>query len=562
MMPPLFQRSACAALLAAGLAACTERPEIVDRPEFESNPPRDSAGTPLRDLDPGRVGLRRLSAAEYNNTVRDLTGTQLAPADTFLQERALGFDTIASSLGMTPAQYQRYFEAAAAVASDVMNNDALRGKIAACSDADAQGRGCALEFIERFATRAYRRPIANHERTGLAAVYDRARSLGEDHHAGIEQVLRATLASLPFLYRVERNPAPSSASPHLLDGYALASRLSYFVWSTLPDDELLELAANGELQRLSVIREQLDRLLADARAAAFVDNFAGRWLGFSELQAHAVDPVLFPSWNDSLRSELAQEAHLYFGEFLWGGRDMNQFLTAESSWAGPNSAPLYGIDYQGSGELTNVALAWQDRVGFLGLGAFLAGSSFSHRTSPTLRAKWILSQLLCSPPSDPPPGIPPLEPDPAQNAASANPNLRQHLAAHSSDPGCASCHRVLDPVGLGLEHFDAIGRRRSHYDDGTMIDPAGQLPSGATFVSLQELAALLTRDERYLDCVTTQLFTYAVGRAPRAADRAYLDQLLDAWRSSAAFPELLRAMVSSDTFRLSRGEAAGEHVPQ
>jgi Protein of unknown function (DUF1592)/Protein of unknown function (DUF1588)/Protein of unknown function (DUF1587)/Protein of unknown function (DUF1595)/Protein of unknown function (DUF1585) len=528
-----------ALLLALGLYGC--RAEIGADPARASggstatgDPPIGADGTPIAGLDVNRVSIHRLNNSEYDNTMRDLLGVASTSAKTFIaDEQLFGFDNIADAFGMTDAQYEQYFNSADALIEQVFADNGLRARIMICTPASPSDTSCAATIIGAFGLRAWRRPLQQAEITRLTQLASDAIAAGEDFGGGIKQVTKTMLSSLPFLYRVEMDPNPSSSQAHALDPYELASRLSYLGWSTMPDAALFSLAKSGELTKSDVLGTEVDRLLADPRSSQLVSGFAGQWLGLRDLASHQVEPTAFPDWNEPLRQAMIQEGLLYFSEFLTGPRNMTEFFSAD----------------------VNVTDTGDHRQGFLGLASFLTQSSFSYRTAPTLRGKWVLENLLCEETPPPPPDVPKL--DDAANAqqamASQSENVRVRLEAHRTMAACASCHKTLDPIGLGLENFDAIGRYRSKYANGDAIDASGVLPDGATFNGLAELSTLLGKDTRLTECASKKLMTYSLSRGVVDSDAPYLKQIRDSWNGKG-LKALLKLIVLNDTFRFRRGE--------
>ncbi|HEY0709531.1 MAG TPA: DUF1592 domain-containing protein, partial [Polyangia bacterium] len=366
---------------------------------------------------------------------------------------------------------------------------------------------------------------------------------------------KAILSSLSFLYRIEIDADPKSTKPRPLDGYELASRLSYLAWSTMPDETLFALAKSGELTKESTLTAQLDRLLGDARSSNFVNSFAGQWLGVRDLQGHQVDGAAFPLWNEPLRQAMAQEAMLYFQEFLFGGRNMKEFLTADVNFVSGPLAALYGISGGGTTDQPMKVVDTNDaRHGFLGLAGFLTLTSFPYRTAPTLRGKWVLENLLCEELPPPPVTVPDLDTNTSMAMAQSQ-NVRVRLEQHRADPACAACHALLDPIGMGLENFDAIGRYRTKYANGDAIDSSGVLPDKSTFNNLTELTALLakTSEKQMLDCASKTLMTYTLSRAVEASDGPYLEQVRKSW-NGGDMKTLLKHIVLSETFRFRQAD--------
>jgi hypothetical protein len=510
-----------------------------------------SAGAGVRDVN--RVGIHRLNNAEYDNTVRDLLGVSETPADTFIaDEKALGFDNIADALGMTDAQYEQYFGAAASLTDAAFADAKLRARIVTCMPASATDTACTESIIRAFGLRAFRRPVRDDELEKLVALAAEAGKLGEDFNGSIAHVVRAILSSVPFLYRIELDPDPTSSTPHPLDGYELASRLSYLLWSTMPDDMLFAAAERGELSDDSQLSQQLARMLADPRSDRFLSGFAAQWLGLRALQSHQVEPSVFPEWGEPLRDAMIREGLAYFDLFLHGGRSLSEFFSADVNFVDDSLADLYGMNGGPYDPKKPTIVTSDARRGFLGLASFLTFTSFAYRTAPTLRGKWVLENLLCQEIPPPPPNVPQLV---KMDEVDQSLNVRERLAEHRANPTCASCHATLDPIGLGLESFDAIGRYRERYAEGDLIDASGVLPSGETFDGLLELSSLLAKDDRLADCASEKLLTYALSRKLEDGDQPFLAEIRERFtRDGGSVRALLEQIVLSEPFRSRRGE--------
>jgi hypothetical protein len=504
--------------------------------------------------DVNRVPIHRLNNAEYDNTVSDLLGITSKIGAAFIDdEKLLGFDNIAAAFGMSDARYEQYFNAADALVEEAFENDGTRDKILVCTPQSDSDLDCAKKVLEAFTLRAFRRPATAPELERSSKLVSSALELGEDFSGAIKNALKAILSSASFLYRIELDAEPGSGEPHPLSAYELGSRLSYLVWSTMPDDALFELAAKDELAGDSVLVAQLERLLADARSRRFIENFGGQWLGLRQLESHQVDSSEYPAWNEPLRAAMVAEGFAYFTEFLHGDRRISEFFTADVNFVNAPLADLYGLPAPDADELVAVTDTSDERRGFLGLASFLTLTSFSKRTAPTLRGKWVLENLLCTEISPPPANVPELETDGDSGEASAN--VRERLEAHRKNAACAGCHQLLDPIGLGLENFDAIGKYRETYAGGDAVDAAGELPTGETFNGLIELSSILADDERLTDCVVQKLMTYALSRPIVASDATYVKAIKDGWSADGlGLAALLRRIVTHDTFRSRRGE--------
>ncbi len=426
--------------------------------------------------------------------------------------------------------------------------EARRARILICDPARG-GDPCVRKIIEHLARRAFRRPVAAAEVERLLRLAHVPIDAGENPERGIELALRGILLSPYFLFRPELDASPSSPIVRRLNGYELASRLSYFLWSSMPDAELFRAAESGELERTSGLARQTERMLADARSSALVDDFAGQWLLLRALDDHQVDSTL-SGFDDRTRGELTRETQLFFGEFLHHPLPVEDLLGAHFSYLNDHLAAYYGLDLHPGAEFAKVELTSAERGGLLRQGSLLTVTSLPHRSSPVKRGKWVLGQLLCSEPPPPPPGVPQI---PHRDFSKAS--LREVLKAHREKPECAVCHDALDPIGLALENYDAVGRFRAA-DQGAPVDVRGILPDGTVLNGPDDLARTIAHDPRFPACVAEKLYTYALGRGLEASDRTELDRLMkDLGGRGFSLPELIAEIVESSGFRYRRGEA-------
>jgi hypothetical protein len=502
--------------------------------------------------------IHRLSNTEYDNTVRDLLQTELRPGEHFIVETNHGFDNNADSLGMTPSQYESYFNSATVLVDDLFSDPARLARFMTCEPVTAADTGCAEAIVERFGFHAWRRPLSDEELATFVGLYASTRELGEDHQGAVRQVMRALLASAEFLYRIEQRGSANALEP--VASYDIASRLSYFLWGTMPDERLLGLARDDELTAVDVLEQEVDRMLLAPQSRDFVASFAGQWLGLRALQSHAVLSDVYPEWDEELRVAMSEEAQRYFAEFLDNDLPFSEFLRADYNFYDARLAEHYGLPAPAT-PFARVSRSDDAHRGFLGLGAFLTVSSYAHRTSPTLRAKRVLETFLCTTPPDPPPGIdiPSLDGDDAANRAATLDNVRERLALHRTDPACATCHDMMDPIGFALEEFDAIGRHRTTYSNGDDIDASGVLPDGTSFDGLFELSDVLSNDPRFMSCAVEKLFTFALGRSPTKMDEPHLERIREEWTSNEpSLRRLIKSLVRSDPFRLQGSAAGGE----
>jgi hypothetical protein len=648
--------------------------------------PGQDLGSPRAAADPGTVTLHRLNRAEYNNTVRDLLGTEQRPADDFPpDDRGYGFDNIASVLVLSATHVEMYQAAAETLVDEALASGAsealqqfeaetvggsaggangaawnlssngevappvtveaageyrvvvrawaqqagpdparmtltvggtmldtfdvtgtegapgmyeatttlaaglhvvsaafvndfydeasgadrnllvdwirvegpigampgessARARIMICDPADSSEAACADEIFGAFARRAWRRPVTEAELDRLRGFLDVARSQSEGFEAGIRLGLIGILTAPQFVFRVETDADPAATEPHRVSDYELATRLSYFLWSSTPDDTLLDLAAAGQLQNDEVLVAQVDRMLDDPKSEALVQNFAGQWLHARNITDHAPDYMTYPDFDEELRASYRTEIDMFFREFLTDDIPVEEMLTADWTYVDSRLARHYGLPDPGTG-FQRVTLPMERSAGILSKGGLLMVTSYSRRTSPVKRGQWVLSQLLCSEPPPPPPGVEALE------ELEVMGTLRQRLEAHRTNPVCFACHSQMDPIGFGLENFDGVGMFRT-MEGESAIDSSGELPNGETFTGAAELGNILAGDDRFTTCVAEKLSTYAIGRGFEGrADEAWVDDVAQRGRAQgSSLRAFITAIVTSDPFRMRRGQ--------
>jgi uncharacterized protein DUF1592/uncharacterized protein DUF1588/uncharacterized protein DUF1585/uncharacterized protein DUF1595/predicted xylan-binding protein with Ca-dependent carbohydrate-binding module len=411
-------------------------------------------------------------------------------------------------------------------------------------------RKAAAEFLRSFAARAFRRPPTSAEAERLAQISDLVMKDGEPFERAIQVGVQAILSSPNFLFRVEHEDASGK-----LDGYELASRLSYFLWSSMPDARLESLAASGELVKPAVLRSEAQRMLADPRAKTLADNFAEQWLNLRKLPTSTPDPQMFPDFNDKLRQDMITETRMFFDGVVQNDRSVLDFLDGKYSYINSRLAAHYDIPNVQGEEFRKVSLEGTPRAGVLTEGSVLTLTSNPTRTSPVKRGKWVLDELLNDPPPPPPPGVGTLKDDGHQLTGAT---LRARMEQHRADPMCASCHQKMDPLGFGLENFDATGKWRTE-DSNVKIDSTGVLPDGTKFSGPADLSKILVgRKDQFVHCLTEKLLTYALGRGVEAPDRCHVDQIADAVKAhDYRFSSLVYSIVTSDPFRIRRPAAIG-----
>jgi hypothetical protein len=429
-----------------------------------------------------------------------------------------------------------------------LSRTASRDKIFVCRPAAAaEERACAERIARELARRAFRRSVDRGDLDRLLPFYEAGRTRGS-FDTGIEQVVTAVLASPDFLYRAIA-PGIVDGDSFPLDGLSLAARLSFFLWSQGPDDELLALATAGELDRPDVLASQVERMLADSRAQSLVSGFALRWLNVDELEAVTPDEQLFPEFSAELREDFATEIDLFLASVLLDNRDVRELLTADYTFVNERLARHYAMGAVRGPQFRRVPVAQEARRGLLGKGAVLLRTSYGDRTSPVLRGAWVLDKLMGTPPAPPPPNV---ETDLSTPAGEKPTTIRARLEQHRADAVCAGCHGVIDPYGLALENFTATGQWRDvDRVAGEPIDATTELPGGFGIdgpVALRE--ALLRREDQFVLALTQKLMMYALGRELEYHDMPQVRAVVRAAaRSDYRFGAIVAGIVTSDAFR-------------
>ncbi len=413
----------------------------------------------------------------------------------------------------------------------------------------SEEEGCAQSILETLARHAYRRPVTAADVEGPLNFYREARAEG-DFEAGIEMALRAVLVSPEFLFRVERDPAGvAPGMAYRISDLELATRLSFFLWSSIPDDELLDAAVRGDLKKPAVLEQQARRMLADERSRSLVTNFASQWLYLRNLDSMTPDMRLFPDFDDNLRQAFRQETELFFESILREDRSILDLLSADYTFVNERLAKHYGIPNIYGSRFRRISLDKDSkRGGLLRHGSILTVTSYATRTSPVIRGKWVLSNLLGTPPPPPLPDVPSLE-----NTVGEGLSVRERLAQHRANPVCASCHNLIDPPGFALENYDAVGRWRT-VEEGRPIDTAGGLPDGSEFEGVAGLQqGLLNRPELFAGALTEKLLTFALGRGVEYYDAAAVrDVVRNAKAENYRFSALLVGVAKSTPFQMRR----------
>jgi hypothetical protein len=527
-----------------------------------------------------RVTVRRLNRAEYNNAIRDLIGLDLRPADDFpADDTGHGFDNIADVLSLPPILVEKYLAAAERVVDVAFSHPDARRRLLnprpatavplsyrevtlperehvrerlVLSKADLpppdpveEERQRAYPILMAFADRAFRRPVTHDEVNRLLRFVEEAVRSGEGSEHGLRVAFQAILCSHRFVFRIE------SADPSgRVNDFGLATRLSYFLWSSTPDEELFGHAVRGTLRQGNNLARQVRRMLRDPKARALSENFAGQWLQTRGLREFTPDPARFPDFDESLRTAMIRESEFFFDAVVREDRSVLDFLDADFTFVNDRLARHYGLGGVVGSEFRKVSLAGTPRRGIITHASVLAVTSNPTRTSPVKRGRWLLETVLGAPPPTPPPGVEQLKD--AHDAGGAS--LRQRMERHRSDPKCAACHAGMDPLGFGLESFDAVGAWRTR-DGGFPVDASGVLPDGRAFDGPAGLRAVL-RERRgdFARCLTEKLLTYALGRGLDRGDRrAIADVARKLADNEYRFSALVLAIAHSDPFQTRTG---------
>lgn len=529
-------------------------PEGVDQPSDEERLHFKDWQNKVKYLsprDPGTFVIRRLTKTEYANTLHDLFGVEPAIANE-LPEEVSGEGYLNS---LSPLQMEQYLGIADKVLDQILASDgepptdiqkAVLGEIPA---AGAEVRSAARGVAQSLARRAFRRPPSDTEIEVLLAVFDLGRQNEFEYLASIRLMIKAMLVSPQFLFITPAKEVESATSIVRLDDHQLASRLSYLLWATMPDEELMALADNGRLHERTVLKSQVERLLMDPRSRALFDGFGAQWLGVGDLRNKEFDRARFPQMTVAMRSAMYDEVRLLFESVVRENRSVVDLIDCDYTFLNESLATIYGIEksVQGS-EMRRVQLQNRNRGGILGMPGVLAATSFPNRTSPVKRGVWVLEQVLGDHVPSAPPDVPSLETQDDHDVVALT--LRERTEMHRKDPVCANCHRLLDPIGFGLENFDAIGRWRDQDDNGEQIDASGELPSGERFSGPAELKAIMAgRSEAFSRNLVERLLAYALCRNLEGYDEIVVDELMsELSEGECRMQTLINAVVTSYPF--------------
>jgi len=502
----------------------------------------------------GYVMSRRINRAEYKNTIRDLFGIKidtdgLLPADGGGGE---GFDTSGNALFVSSIHIEKYMAAAELVLRTVLP-DELAGASAEVREArkkilggvenpaKEKARTAARDAVERISRLAYRRPAAEEEVERSMKLFDRAWERGDSYAASVRLALKSVLISPNFLFLAELEPAEKGVQP--LGALALASKLSYFIWSSMPDQELLEAAESGKLLEGNEYLAQLRRMLADPKAAALGERFAVQWLDLERLGTEVKpDPSKFPEFNAELQDAMLGEVKAHFNYVVAQDRPLLELIDADYTFVNERLAKIYEIPNVSGPQMQKVSLGTPNRGGVTGMAAVHALTSFPLRTSPVLRGRWVLEAMLGEKVKPPPPDVPALE---EHSEQAKNLSLRDQLKAHREKPDCASCHDKMDPLGFGMENFDALGRWRE-MDRGLPIDAQGTLPGGESFTGPSGLKIILmARKDDVVKHLVRKMTGYAYGRELNKFDDCVVSKAVEALKSSQYKPSVLIEQIAT-----------------
>ncbi len=546
---PWLVGGAAALAAASALAACSGR--IGDPPGTL----QEAEGPVCVGVVPGKSPIRRMTRFEYNNTVRDLLGDDTKPASDFVpEEEAMGFDNQATALGVTQILAEQYMVASEKIAARAGEH---LGDLLPCDSAAIGEDECAASFVETFGHRAFRRPLEEDEIERLLKVYAFGRAQEGGFPKGIQLVIQAVLQSPHFLYRVEFGmPDPVAEDVVPLSPHEIASRLSYMLWASMPDEELFKAADAGKLGTRDEIAAQARRMLDDPRAREAVANFHTQWLTLGKIDTINKDPSAYPKYSENLRPLWKDETLSFLDHVVFDGEgDVATMFTAPYSMMNEELATFYGVSGPSSQVFERVDLDPARHAGLLTHASILAATGKPNQSSPVHRGKFVRERLLCQ-----------ILPPPPNNAAFNAPDVasdattRERFAEHSENPACAGCHVKMDPVGFGFEHYDGIGLWRDK-DQGLPIDDSGELVDtrgiDGPFQGVVGLSQKLAKSEEVRQCVATQWFRFGYGRVEGEDDRCAMEQVQKTFAESGYnVKELLIALTQTDAFRYRRAVVA------
>lgn len=462
--------------------------------------------------EPGRVTVRRLNRIEYENTLRDLLGVTVEAArDLPVDPAGNGFDNQGDTLFIPPVLMEKYLETTKRVLNEALAKDEAKQKLFVARPSDSiSDSEAARAIFSKFLPRAFRRPVANEEINARVKVVEGCIARKQSFDDAIKVAAQSVLLSPYFLFRIEKNQAAeNSTEPYRITDHELAVRLSYFLWSTMPDQELTDFADQGKLHEPEVLRVQVERMLADPKSISLSSNFASQWFGFRDMRSHEMDIRRFGGFN-GVREDMYRESLTFFDSLFRENMPIVDVIDCNYAYLTEGLANHYGIPNVKGGEIRKVALPDRRRGGVLGMGSTLVVTSYPTRTSPIIRGKWVLEQILGTPPPPPPPNVKPVS---QNDQMKDGMTLRQRLEKHRLDPTCASCHAKMDPIGFGLENYDGIGSWRDQ-DNGLAIDNTCVFPDGTSAKGPEGVKdALLARKDMFIRQFVEKMLIYALGRS-------------------------------------------------
>ncbi len=511
-----------------------------------SDPPVETSRSPLCTKPmPGPAPLRRLTQAQYDNVVRDLLGDTSQPGRTFPADATVGeFSNNATTLVVSPLLAQAYEAAAESLSGVAITDDAT---LLPCSPQKDGEDACARAFIASFGKRAYRRPLAQSEINTIFVLYAANRD-SADFNNGIRAVIELMLQAAPFLYQVEAGDAAKATDGVApLTSWEMASRLSFFLWGSMPDDALFAAAQADQLQTPEQVEAQARRMLGSPKAHDATADFFSQWLHLDGLYGATKDPTLYPQYTDAMRASMQKETLAFTDWVLWqsDGR-VSTLLTAPVSFLDANTSTLYGLNVTSTTPM-KTPLDPKQRAGILTQPSVMAVFAKPNQSSPVTRGKWVRERLLCQRVPPPPSNVNIIPPE-----VKSGQSTRQRFAQHDADPACAGCHKLMDPIGFGFEHYDAIGRYRT-MDQGLPVDATGAVSTSdvdGAFDGVPALASMLAGSKQVTDCVSVEWFRYAFGRGETPDDECSLGSVKDAFaKGNYDMKELLIAMTRTAAFR-------------
>ena len=500
----------------------------------------------IQDL-PGHTPASRISHTEYERSVNYLFGTNTKWTSGFSSDNSAGlFDNEIFSKNTNPQLIKSYFETSKTIVDSVFADANTRAKLMICNASG--GSTCASSIVNKIARLAFKRALTNEDKTILLAPYLTGVSLGFNFNDSLKAALRAVLINPEFIFKIYKT---STLPVRDLDSYELASRLSYFIWGSLPDDSLLAKAESNEILKTAVLDQEVRRLLDDSKSEYIIESFGRQWLGLDKIHESSKqpDPALFPNFTPQLKQDLITETMTFVRNFVREDKSPLDLVLADYTYLNQRLSSHYGFTFNLGQNFTKVTLPPQ-RSGVLTHGSILTMTSNPDETSIVNRGSWALKRLLCSePPPDAPPGV-----------STEIPNieglsLRERLQVHRDKPACASCHSVMDPLGFSFENFGPTGVARTRWSDGFNIDATGSLPDGSSFDGVHELALRITENQEFQKCFSEHLMTFAVGRQISANDRCTVNRIGKRDISSTSkFSDLVRSIVYSDPFKRYQNE--------